>query len=156
MVVGAIRTGVLMGCVALLASAVLPLPAQLLSERLPTPTTGTGSALPTTPLRVGAMRNILVLQWPGTTEADFDALIEMEDALESGLGETGSVNGHDFGSGEMNIFVATDQPIEVFAMARRILSDRPTWSDIRAAFRDANGETYDVLWPPGLTEFRVK
>jgi hypothetical protein len=102
------------------------------------------------------MQNILVLQWPGSAEADFEALIEMEDALESNFGDAGSVDGHDFGSGEMNIFIGTDQPIEAFATARTILSDWPHWSEVRAAFRSANGEAYDVLWPPGLAEFRVR
>lgn len=80
----------------------------------------------------------------------------MEGALEMQLGDGGSVDGHDFGSGEMNIFIDTDQPIEAFAEARKILSHRPIWSHVRAAFREASGETYDVLWPPGLTDFRVK
>lgn len=102
------------------------------------------------------MRHILVLQWLGSTEADFEALVEMEDALESRFGDAGTVDGHDFGSGEMNIFIETDQPIQAFATAKAILGHRPAWTAVRAAAREASGETYDVLWPPGRTDFSVK
>jgi len=99
---------------------------------------------------------ILVLQWPGSSQADFEALIDMADVLEARFGEFGRVDGHDFGSGEMNLFIETDRPLEAFAKAREILANRPEWSSVQAAFRQAGEETYDVLWPPGLNEFRVK
>jgi hypothetical protein len=102
------------------------------------------------------MRQILILQWPGSTEADFEALIDMEDEIESHLGDVGTVDGHDFGSGEMNIFIETDEPLKAFAAAKEILGNRPRWAEVRAAFRERSGETYDVLWPPGLSEFAVK
>ena len=51
------------------------------------------------------MRHILVLQWPGSSEADFEELVKMEDELERSLSESAIVDGHDFGSGEMNIFI---------------------------------------------------
>lgn len=102
------------------------------------------------------MRHILVLQWPGSTEADFEALVEMEDALEARFGASGTVDGHDFGSGEMNLFIETDRPSEAFAKAKAILGDRAEWALVRAASREASGETYDVLWPPELTDFNVK
>jgi hypothetical protein len=72
---------------------------------------------------MGAMQHILVLQWLGSTEADFEAVVEIEDVLESRFGEAGSIDGHDFGSGEMNIFIQTDQPSQAFAKATEILSD---------------------------------
>jgi hypothetical protein len=102
------------------------------------------------------MTHLLVLQWPASSPADFDELVEMEDALYSRLSDAGSVDGHDFGSGEMNIFIFTERPTEAFAEVQEILGDRPTWASLRAAFREANGETYSLLWPPGQTEFSVK
>lgn len=99
---------------------------------------------------------MLVLQWPGSSEADFDALISMEQRLEVALDEYGSVDGHDFGSGEMNIFIETDMPTEAFAAAAAALRDDPRWAEIRAAFREATGDSYEVLWPNGLTAFSVK
>jgi hypothetical protein len=102
------------------------------------------------------MQHILVLQWLGSTQADFEAVVEIEHVLESRFGEAGSIDGHDFGSGEMNIFIQTDQPSQAFAKAMKILSDWPAWADVRVAFREINGETYEVLWPPDLTDFSVK
>ena len=102
------------------------------------------------------MRRILVLQWPGPSEADFEALLTLEDALESSLSEPAIVDGHDFGSGEMNIFIETEEPARTFAEVQTILRQEPRWVDVRAAHREATGETYTVLWPVGQTEFRVK
>lgn len=101
------------------------------------------------------MTHILVLQWPGSTAADFVTLLETECALESGIGDTGIVDGHDFGSGQMNIFIGSEQPEDAFVAARRTLGDRLMWHQVRAAFRETRGETYTVLWPLGLTDFHV-
>lgn len=102
------------------------------------------------------MRHILVLQWHGSSETDFEALIALEDALERSLSESAIVDGHDFGSGEMNIFIETDEPARTFSEVRAVLSQEPRWFDVRAAHREASGEIYTVLWPVGQTEFRVK
>jgi hypothetical protein len=102
------------------------------------------------------MRHILVLQWAGSSEADFEELVEMEGELETVLGGYASVDGHDFGSGEMNIFIETDEPSRAFDDARTNLRRRPRWTGVRAAHRERLGDTYTVLWPPGLSDFRVK
>ncbi|MDQ4504628.1 hypothetical protein [Sinomonas sp. ASV322] len=102
------------------------------------------------------MRYILVLQWAGESEADYEALIAMEDALEGALPDVhGFVDGHDFGSGEMNIFVHTDRPLEAFGEAMASLSADPRWADVRAAYRPAEGDSYVVVWPETLKEFSV-
>jgi hypothetical protein len=102
------------------------------------------------------VRYILVLQWPGDSEADFDALISMEEQLDTALGRYASVDGHDFGSGEMNIFIETDRPTEAFADAANALREGPRWDDLRAAYRDALGGPYEILWPRSLHKFSVK
>jgi hypothetical protein len=101
------------------------------------------------------MRHILVLQWLGTSEADYEALLEMEDELENSPSDHLSVDGHDFGSGEMNIFIETDNPALAFADAEAILGGRPRWAEVRAAHRGETGETYTVLRPAGQTDFAV-
>jgi len=98
---------------------------------------------------------ILVLQWPGSSESDYSALIDMEDQLEGGLAAHGSLDGHDFGSGEMNIFVETEDPAEAFARVAIVLGDNSRWADLRVGYRVAAGETYEVLWPPTLRDFSV-
>ena len=79
----------------------------------------------------------------------------MEDQVETALGPHASVDGHDFGSGEMNIFVETDRPTEAFADAAKVLRESPRWGDLRAAYRDALDGPYQILWPLGLSEFSV-
>ncbi|WP_284982865.1 hypothetical protein [Arthrobacter sp. efr-133-TYG-118] len=102
------------------------------------------------------MKYILVLQWPGTNEADFDALIAMEDLLEAALPEAhGFVDGHDFGAGQMNIFVQTDRPLEAFQDAKTSLSLDPRWAGARAAYRPAEGDRYVLVWPATLEGFSV-
>ena len=102
------------------------------------------------------MRYILVLQWPGDSEADFKALISMEGQVDTALGRYASVDGHDFGSGEMNILIETDRPTEAFADAANALHEGPRWGDLRAAYREARGSSYEILWPQTLQKFSVK
>ena len=102
------------------------------------------------------MRYILVLQWPGDSEADFQALISLEGHVETTLGRYASVDGHDFGAGEMNIFIETDRPTEAFTDVVNALREDPKWGDLRAAYREARGGPYEILWPRTLKEFSVK
>lgn len=102
------------------------------------------------------MEYILVLQWPAASEADYDALIAMEDALETDLAEAhGYVDGHDFGSGEMNLFVRTDLPLAAFRDAQALLGTGSRWSAVRAAYRSTDGDEYTVVWPATLQDFSV-
>ena len=102
------------------------------------------------------MQYILVLQWPANSEADYDALIAMEDVLEGALPAAhGFVDGHDFGAGEMNIFVHTDDPLEAFGDAVSSLGAHPRWAEVRAAYRPTEGDRYVLVWPEMLQDFSV-
>jgi hypothetical protein len=70
------------------------------------------------------MKYRLVLQWPAVSEADYDRLVCLEELIEGGLGDIGIVDGHDIGSGEMNIFVHTDNPKAAFETIRLLLAVR--------------------------------
>lgn len=86
-----------------------------------------------------------------------DALIALEETLESNLNEAHSyVDGHDFGSGEMNLFIHTDRLLDAFRDARACLVVDQRWSDVRAAYRSAEGDQYTVVWPETLREFSVR
>lgn len=98
----------------------------------------------------------LVIQFPGVTEEDFDLLIEMEDKLEGGLDSTAEVDGHDFGSEEMNIFVYSSKPEECFEQAKGLLTDMTDIGTMKAAFRHVDSENFSILWPKGLEQFDVK
>jgi len=96
-----------------------------------------------------------VLQLPSDSIKDFDAMIELEDAISGGLGRLGDVDGHDVGSGEMNIFVVTDNPQAAFEKIKSLPDARPLLPVMKVAFRAVEGEDFTILHPVGLTDFEV-
>lgn len=101
------------------------------------------------------MKYQLVLQWPATTIKDYDAMIWIEEALVKGIGNIAIVDGHDVGSGEVNIFLFTDHPEQAFEKIKRILGSRDFTIGLRVAFRERAGSEYQPLWPAGLTSFSI-
>jgi hypothetical protein len=101
------------------------------------------------------MRYQLVLQFAANTIADYDALIAIEGQLIEALGDN-SVDGHDMGSGEANIFIHTSDPQSTFRQLLPLLEDAPHFSALTAAYRRTDEEHYHVLWPENSSrEFRV-
>jgi hypothetical protein len=97
-----------------------------------------------------------VLQWSTPSLAGgYDALIEIEGLLIDRLNDRVDVDGHDVGSGEMNIFILTNDPQAAFEQVRVILERRNIWSAVRVAYREISGNTFVILWPKHLTEFEV-
>ena len=101
------------------------------------------------------MKYLLVLQWPANSIRDYDWLVRIEDSLEQKLSVRNEVDGHDAGTGEMNIFILTDDPPGTFQEIKATLGSHDFWVDARVAYREVEGTTYSILWPRGLTEFRV-
>ncbi len=101
------------------------------------------------------MKYQLVLQWPASSIKDYDAMIEVENALVEKLSEANDVDGHDAGSGEVNIFIRTDDPKRAFNEVKAVLGTRDFWVDARVAYREVTGSEYTILWPKDLTEFKV-
>jgi len=97
----------------------------------------------------------LVLQWPAASIKDYDAMIEVEEVLIERLSNAHDVDGHDAGSGEVNIFIRTEDPNRAFNEVKAILGGRDTWSDARVAYREVGGSEYTILWPTSLKEFQV-
>ena len=90
----------------------------------------------------------LVLQARGDALADYDLIVAVEDRLISALGTVGDVDGHDFGSGESNIFILTDDPKAALALALPVLDDFGLRGGMRAAYRIVGSAAYTMLWPP--------
>jgi len=101
------------------------------------------------------MKYQLVLQWPASAIEDYDSMVEIEDLLIEQLPSDSHVDGHDAGSGEVNIFIRTDSPERVFSDVQKILAARGLLTHARAAFREVAGDEYFVLWPKGLKGFEV-
>jgi hypothetical protein len=97
----------------------------------------------------------LVLQFVAEDLDSYDKLIRFENLLISSLGRSAKVDGHDLGSGEMNIFVITEDPISTFALVQQ--TEQSIWpsQDMKAAYRRLDGDDFICLWPPGLEDFDV-
>lgn len=82
-------------------------------------------------------------------------MITVENALIDVLPDGSEVDGHDAGSGEVNIFIHTNAPARVFDALKSMLADSGLLTSARVAFREQSKGEYTVLWPEGLETFKV-
>ena len=92
------------------------------------------------------MKFQLVIQFDTSNLDDFDTLIDLEDKLELKLGSCHIVDGHDFGSGEMNIFIHTNDPESAFFTCKKVIGQFTTLEFV-VAYRDLTSEKYTVIYP---------
>lgn len=97
----------------------------------------------------------VVLQWPADSIGDYDALVAIENLLIENLSPDNKTDGHDAGSGEMNIFIYSQHPQKVFEEVKAVLGGHDCWAGLRAAFRKVKDKPFTPLWPPGLSGFKV-
>jgi hypothetical protein len=104
-----------------------------------------------------SIRFQLVLQFPASSLADYDALVALESQLQDGLGESANVDGHDMGAGQANIFIITHDPEAAFRRVLPLLQSAGRLDDCTAAYRETAGAHYRVLWPKNFTgDFTVE
>ena len=101
------------------------------------------------------MKYQLVLQWPCSSKAGFDRLMDQEAAIEAGLGEAGVVDGRDRGSFEMNVFIDADEPGPAFARALSLIRGLVGADCLTAGYRPFGGENYLAIFPEGSKSFSV-
>jgi len=94
----------------------------------------------------------LVLQFKANAIPDFDALVALEDKLQAIVAPLAEVDGHDIGSGEINIFVHTTDPFATFDRVKPLLSDASLLHQVRGAYRALRADEYIVVWPENSTE----
>jgi hypothetical protein len=97
----------------------------------------------------------LILQWPASSIKDYDTMIEIEEAVIKGLGTLGNVDGHDAGSGEMNIFIFTDHPQLAFDRIKSLLGTRDFMPDLKAAYRQTGTDDFAIVYPDDLAQFSI-
>jgi hypothetical protein len=102
------------------------------------------------------MKYQLVLQFAASSTDDFDRVIAFETKLAEHFGTSSMVDGHDFGSGECNVFVHTDEPAVAFEHAHHVAKCQGLLDDLRAAYREVGAQKFEVVWPTNLTLFSVK
>ena len=101
------------------------------------------------------MKYKLVLPWPGVSVADYDRLILLEETIRDGLEDVGIVGGHDFVSGEMNIFVHTDNPKYAFEKIKALPGVEENLQGLKTGYRGFEEDEYTAVYPPGLKHFSV-
>ena len=94
-----------------------------------------------------------VLQFPTSEVADFDNLVAFEERLIAQLGSTAKIDGHDFGSGELNIFLLMDDPVQTAEGAEALRQLAVPAHIPVVAYRELIGDTYIVLSLPGYSGF---
>jgi hypothetical protein len=99
------------------------------------------------------MQYQLVLQFPEDA-LNFDQMVALEDWLIDKTSGIADVDGHDMGVGEINLFIVTDRPTEVFDSIYASLDVRYK-SILKAAYRAMSSNEYTVIWPPTLNNFYV-
>lgn len=100
------------------------------------------------------MKYQLVLQAQSSSRETFEDMVALEERLSGVLGDLGVVDGHDVGSGEVNIFILTDRPTAAFELIRREMPE--VLSPLRVAYRHLDSDEFSVLYPAGLRAFVVK
>jgi len=101
------------------------------------------------------MKYQLVLQWTASSINDYDDMIWVEEALKKGIGQIGSLEGHDVGEGQVNIFLETNDPYRAFDEIKRVLGSRDFMIGLKAAFREQSESDYRIIYPIGLASFFV-
>jgi hypothetical protein len=97
----------------------------------------------------------LVIQFRPSVALDVEKLVSIEDALVDELGDSASVDGHDIGSGEFNVFIFTDNPNGSYQRVQELLKRVKPDGVMNVAYRDIDGNDYVVLWPPSLSKFKI-
>lgn len=101
------------------------------------------------------MRYQLVLQFKAESVQEFDELVALEDQLVNNQHSHSQIDGHDFGSGEFNIFILTDQPKVSFLAAEKTIEHYSPTLALKAAYRELGQDDFLILWPPNLQEFKI-
>lgn len=101
------------------------------------------------------MKYQLVLQFQAESLQEFDELVVLENLLIEKPPFGSEVDGHDFGSGEFNIFLLTNQPEETFYDARKTIQYKHPPQNLKAAYREVGQRSFVILWPPTLQEFKI-
>jgi hypothetical protein len=86
-----------------------------------------------------------VLQFRSASSADFDELIALEDRLREALG--GTVDGHDLGEDECNIFILTDDPGVTLRSVLPACHSSKLFPGMKAKFRAWDEDFHAPLWP---------
>lgn len=93
----------------------------------------------------------LVLQFREHDCLDFEAMVNLEDEIQRVVEPLADVDGHDVGSGEINIFILTADPAATFERAKPLLSAASLLDKVGVAYRELCTDDFTSLWPESST-----
>lgn len=64
-------------------------------------------------------------------------------------------DGHDYGSGEVNFFIFTHDPMQTFKIIKHVFTQENVLIDAKIAYRETESERFTCIWPEDLTEFNL-
>jgi|SRR5580700_9311377 hypothetical protein len=101
------------------------------------------------------MEYLLVLQLPPSSSlGEYDLGISLE-SIRAGIGDFATADGHDIGSGEMNIFFFNEKPKLTFERIDVRPSVANHMSNMKVGYREVAEDEYTPLYPEGLLQFAV-
>jgi hypothetical protein len=97
-----------------------------------------------------------VIQIIAEFEDEFDAIVLLEDELIQLLEGNAEIDGHDFGSGEANIFIITSQPESTFKIIQSKYRNRMEKEQWKIAYSELGKDDFNILYPISFGEFKIK
>ena len=101
------------------------------------------------------MKYQLVLQVRNVGPGDLNRLLRWENVLTEHVAKSARVDGHDFGTGEFNVFILTDDPAATFRSIQESAEIQSLTRPTAPAYRQTESDDYTVLWPAGQDQFHV-
>lgn len=101
------------------------------------------------------MKYQLVIQLPEELYGDLDWIADLEDQLDESIVDA-EIDGHDIGSGKVNVFIHSTNPMNALQTAKNILEENDVnFENIKIAYREIGSDYYIPLWPENLVDFKV-
>ncbi|MCC5792420.1 MAG: hypothetical protein JJT82_07430 [Legionellaceae bacterium] len=92
----------------------------------------------------------LVIQFPEELFEEIDEIADLEDRLDESLFDA-EVDGHDIGSGEINLFIHTHHAVTTYEIVKNILeAESINLKYVNIAYREIGSKPYIALWPKNL------
>ena len=102
------------------------------------------------------MKYQITIQISANSTNDFDEMIEFEDELIEILKDIAIIDGHDFGSGEANIFVLTNDQYETYNVIKEKYLNATVKNKYKISCREIKNDNLVILFPDSLTDFHIK
>ena len=99
---------------------------------------------------------VIQFKWRNHDVTLHDKVLALEDDLIEQLDpDVVFLDGHDAGSGEMNLFLFTNEPAAAFAQIKPIMTTHSLLQQSKSAYRPIDGEEFVPIWPEELQVFEV-